>query len=105
MLSNRQILVLKAIVEEYVSTNEPVGSRTLSKRNDLQVSPATLRNDMADLEDLGFIEKTHTSILFRFPAELISFIFKSRWYTVGMAASSYPVFDAESGCCAAGFER
>ena len=61
MLSNRQILVLKAIVEEYVSTNEPVGSRTLSKRNELQVSPATLRNDMADLEDLGFIEKTHTS--------------------------------------------
>ena len=61
MLSKRQILVLKAIVEEYVSTNEPVGSRTLSKRSDLQVSPATLRNDMADLEDLGFLEKTHTS--------------------------------------------
>ena len=61
MLSKRQILVLKAIVEEYVSTNEPVGSRTLSKRSDLQVSPATLRNDMADLEDLGFLEKTHSS--------------------------------------------
>lgn len=61
MLSNRQILVLKAIVEEYVSTNEPVGSRTLSKRTELSFSPATLRNDMADLEDLGFLEKTHTS--------------------------------------------
>lgn len=61
MLSERQILVLKAIVEEYVSSNEPVGSRTLSKREELQFSPATLRNDMADLEDLGYLEKTHTS--------------------------------------------
>lgn len=61
MLSSRQILVLKAIVEEYVKTNEPVGSRTLSKREELAFSPATLRNDMADLEDLGFLEKTHTS--------------------------------------------
>ena len=61
MLSERQILVLKAIVEEYVSTNEPVGSRTLSKRPDLPFSPATIRNDMADLEEMGFLEKTHTS--------------------------------------------
>ena len=61
MLSERQMLVLKAIVEEYVRTNEPVGSRTLSKRTELAFSPATLRNDMADLEDLGFLEKTHTS--------------------------------------------
>ena len=61
MLSDRQILVLKAIVEEYVKSNEPVGSRTLSKREELAFSPATLRNDMADLEDLGYLEKTHTS--------------------------------------------
>lgn len=61
MLSSRQILVLKAIIEEYVKTNEPVGSRTLSKREELAFSPATLRNDMADLEDLGYLEKTHTS--------------------------------------------
>ena len=61
MISNRQRLVLKAIVEEYVKTNEPVGSRTLSKRPELQFSSATLRNDMADLEDLGYLEKTHTS--------------------------------------------
>ena len=61
MLSNRQKLVLKAIIEEYVKTNEPVGSRTLSKRSELSFSPATLRNDMADLEDYGYLEKTHTS--------------------------------------------
>lgn len=69
MLSNRQKLVLKAIVEEYVKTNEPVGSRTLSKRVELSFSPATLRNDMADLEDLGYLEKTHTSSG-RVPSEL-----------------------------------
>ena len=61
MISERQRLVLTAIVEEYVRNNEPVGSRTLSKRPELQFSSATLRNDMADLEDAGFLEKTHTS--------------------------------------------
>ena len=61
MLSTRQKLVLKAIVEEYVRTNEPVGSRTISKLDYLAFSPATLRNDMADLEDMGYLEKTHTS--------------------------------------------
>ena len=61
MLSERQKLVLKTIVEEYVNTNEPVGSRTLSKLDWFNASPATLRNDMADLEDLGYLTKTHTS--------------------------------------------
>ena len=61
MLSGRQRLVLIAIVEEYVKTNEPVGSLALSKRPELNFSTATLRNDMAMLEDLGFLEKTHTS--------------------------------------------
>lgn len=61
MLSQRQRLVLIAIVEEYVKTNEPVGSLTLSKRPELQFSTATLRNEMAQLEEMGFLEKTHTS--------------------------------------------
>ena len=61
MLSERQKLVLKTIVEEYVSTNEPVGSRTLSRLEWFNASPATLRNDMADLEDLGYLVKTHSS--------------------------------------------
>ncbi|OHE41392.1 MAG: heat-inducible transcription repressor HrcA [Tenericutes bacterium GWF2_57_13] len=59
MLNERQEIVLKLIVEEYVKSAEPVGSRTLSKQMD--VSPATIRNEMSDLEDLGFLEKTHTS--------------------------------------------
>lgn len=61
MLSERQKLVLKTIVEEYVSTNEPVGSRTLSRLEWFNASPATLRNDMANLEDLGYLVKTHSS--------------------------------------------
>lgn len=59
MLNERQELVLKLIIEEYVRTAEPVGSRSLSKHMD--VSPATIRNEMSDLEELGFLEKTHTS--------------------------------------------
>jgi heat-inducible transcriptional repressor len=59
MLNDRQELIFKLIVEEYVRTAEPVGSRTLS--HFLDVSPATIRNEMSDLEELGFLEKTHTS--------------------------------------------
>ena len=61
MLTERQVLVLKAIVEEFIQTAQPVGSRVLSKKEELKFSSATIRNEMADLEDLGFIEKTHTS--------------------------------------------
>ena len=61
MLSERQRLVLVAIVEEYVKTNEPVGSLALCKRPELNFSSATLRNEMAHLEEMGYLEKTHTS--------------------------------------------
>jgi heat-inducible transcriptional repressor len=67
MLSDRQKIVLKLIVEEFVKTAEPVGSRTLSKQ--LDFSPATLRNEMADLEEYGYLEKTHSSSG-RVPSEL-----------------------------------
>ena len=56
MLSERQKLVLIAIIEEYVKTNEPVGSFALSKRPELNFSTATLRNEMAQLEEMGFLE-------------------------------------------------
>jgi len=59
MLSKRQELILKLTVEEYVKTADPVGSRTLSEL--LEVSSATIRNEMANLEELGYLEKTHTS--------------------------------------------
>jgi len=61
MLTQRQNLVLKTIVEEFVVTALPVGSRVLSKKENLKFSAATIRNEMADLEEFGFIEKTHTS--------------------------------------------
>ncbi|MDO5720957.1 MAG: heat-inducible transcriptional repressor HrcA [Actinomycetaceae bacterium] len=57
----RRLAVLRAIVSDYVSTREPVGSKMLVERYDLGVSPATIRNDMAALEDAGFIYQPHTS--------------------------------------------
>ena len=61
MLDERKLTVLRAIVEDYVSTTEPVGSKTLVDRHHFDVSPATIRNDMAVLEELGFIAQPHTS--------------------------------------------
>lgn len=61
MLTERQLLILKAIVNDYITNAEPVGSRSVSKREDMTYSPATIRNEMSDLEDLGFLEKPHSS--------------------------------------------
>jgi heat-inducible transcriptional repressor len=61
MVEDRKLAVLRAIVEDYVSTQEPVGSKSLVERHQLGVSPATVRNDMASLEDEGFITQPHTS--------------------------------------------
>jgi len=61
MSDDRRLDVLRAIVEDYVATSEPVGSRALVERHALGVSPATIRNDMAALEDAGFIAQPHTS--------------------------------------------
>ncbi|PRY42098.1 heat-inducible transcription repressor HrcA [Geodermatophilus tzadiensis] len=57
----RRLQVLRAIVQDYVSTNDPVGSKALAERHDLGVSPATIRNDMAVLEEQGYITQPHTS--------------------------------------------
>ncbi len=61
MTEDRRLAVLRAIVEDYVATHEPVGSRSLVERHSLGVSPATIRNDMAALEDEGLIAQPHTS--------------------------------------------
>ena len=61
MLEDRRLAVLRAIVEDYVSTREPVGSKALVERHSLGVSSATIRNDMAALEDEGYIAQPHTS--------------------------------------------
>lgn len=61
MLDERAKLLLKALVERYISDGQPVGSRTLSRASGLELSPATIRNVMADLEELGLIVSPHTS--------------------------------------------
>lgn len=61
MLSDRQQLILNAIVDNYIHSAEPVGSRTISKREDIGFSSATIRNEMSDLEELGYLEQPHTS--------------------------------------------
>ena len=61
MLDERSKMLMKALVERYIADGQPVGSRTLSKESGLDLSPATIRNVMADLEDLGLIVSPHTS--------------------------------------------
>lgn len=60
-LSDRQLQILKAIIEEYISTAEPVGSETLDKKYNLGVSPATIRNEMVRLTDMKLLKQVHTS--------------------------------------------
>ena len=61
MLDERKQKILQAVIQNYISSAEPVGSRTLARKYDLGVSPATIRNEMADLEMLGYLEHIHTS--------------------------------------------
>jgi len=60
-LGGRKKAILQAIIDAYIDTAEPVGSRTISKRNDLGLSSATIRNEMADLEELGYLDQPHSS--------------------------------------------
>ena len=60
-LNERKLKVLQAIIRDFIATAEPVGSRTLTRRYDLGFSPATIRNEMADLEDMGYLTHPHTS--------------------------------------------
>ncbi|MFJ8245551.1 heat-inducible transcriptional repressor HrcA [Peribacillus asahii] len=69
MLTDRQLLILQVIIEDFIQSAQPVGSRSLSKKEEISFSSATIRNEMSDLEELGFIEKTHTSSG-RVPSEL-----------------------------------
>ena len=60
-MDNRKLKILAAVVDEYVRTGEPVGSKSISKLEDINVSSATIRNDMAALEQMGYLEQPHTS--------------------------------------------
>lgn len=61
ILNDRKIKILEAIINDYIQTAEPIGSRTIAKKYDLGISSATIRNEMSDLEELGFIVQPHTS--------------------------------------------
>ena len=60
-LSERKLKILQAIIADFIRTAEPVGSRTLSRNYDLGISPATIRNEMSDLEEMGYLTHPHTS--------------------------------------------
>ena len=60
-IDKSKIQILEAIINDYINTGEPVGSRTIAKRYDLGVGSATIRNEMSDLEDMGYLEQPHTS--------------------------------------------
>lgn len=60
-MDERKKKILRAIVQDYITTAEPVGSRTIARKFDLGISPATIRNEMSDMEELGLIEQPHTS--------------------------------------------
>ncbi|AOT68535.1 heat-inducible transcriptional repressor HrcA [Geosporobacter ferrireducens] len=60
-LADRKMKILQAIIRDFITTAEPVGSRTIAKKYDLGISSATIRNEMADLEELGYLQQPHTS--------------------------------------------
>src|SRR5258708_6464339 len=60
-LTQRQIDILKSLIEEYIETANPVGSETLEKKHSVSASPATIRNEMVRLTELGYLQKPHTS--------------------------------------------
>ena len=61
VLDERKRRVLQALTDDYIETAEPVGSRNLVRKHNLGVSPATVRNEMADLEEAGYLHQPHTS--------------------------------------------
>ena len=61
MLTNRQLQIFQVIIDEFIESAHPVGSRAISEKENINVSAATIRNVMAELESMGFLEKTHSS--------------------------------------------
>ncbi|MFJ7974993.1 heat-inducible transcriptional repressor HrcA [Peribacillus sp. NPDC096379] len=61
MITDRQLLILQALIDDFIRNAQPIGSRSLSKKEGIAFSSATIRNEMSDLEEFGFLEKTHTS--------------------------------------------
>ena len=94
MLDDRSRLLLKALVERYIADGQPVGSRTLSRASGLELSPATIRNVMSDLEELGLIASPHTSAG-RIPTARGYRLFVDTMLTVKRETLSTPALMAE----------
>ncbi|MBR7077875.1 MAG: heat-inducible transcription repressor HrcA, partial [Clostridia bacterium] len=60
-LDERKLMILKAVIDDYIQSFEPVGSRTIARKYDMGLSSATIRNEMADLEEMGYLSSPHTS--------------------------------------------
>ena len=60
-LDERKRFILKAIIDDYIFSAEPIGSRTIARKYNMGISPATIRNEMADLEEMGYLEQPYTS--------------------------------------------
>lgn len=88
MLDERKMRILQAVTDDYIVTAEPIGSRTVARRHDLGISPATIRNEMADLEELGYLQQPHTSAG-RIPSD------KGYRYYVDELMEPYPKTEAE----------
>lgn len=87
-LSERKLQILQAIVADFIYSAEPVGSRTLSKKYEMGISPATIRNEMSDLEEMGYLNHTHTSSG-RIPSD------KAYRLYVNQMMQDYPMTNAE----------
>ena len=93
VITDRQKLILKAIVDEYIKTNEPVGSKNLTSKPYLNFSSATLRYDMQHLEETGYLEKTHTSSG-RIPSEVgYKFYVENLFTRDSEVANAFPIID------------
>lgn len=90
-LSDRKLKILKAIIDDYIDTGIPVGSRTLSKKPDLDYSPATIRNEMADLEEMGFLDQPHTSAG-RTPSDKAYRLYVDRMMHIGRVTKDEAIF-------------
>src|ERR1043166_3430767 len=89
-LTERERAVLEAVIETYVQTAEPAGSRTIAKRHQLGLSPATIRNTMSDLEEKGYLYHPHTSAG-RIPTDLAYRVYVD----ILMRPAAVPVSEAQ----------
>ena len=98
MLDERAKILLKTLVERYIADGQPVGSRTLSRASGLELSPATIRNVMADLEELGLIASPHTSAG-RMPTPAGYRLFVDTMLDGAGAASRSDLHRSRPSCC------